>query len=178
MTVHVVTASRHGSTTEVGEAIARRLREAGLDARRVDAGSLDGLPPQSEPVVLGSPIYGGRWQRSARRILDLLAAEKHGARVVHIFSLGPLGEPRHPTDAQPEAEVTSYSAWHAHSAPVFAGRLERARLGPIERLMVRATGAPEGDFRDWPAIRRWADEIASGLRAGRDRGRDSIARAV
>jgi menaquinone-dependent protoporphyrinogen oxidase len=30
-------------------------------------------------------------------------------------------------------------------------------------MMVKAVKAPEGDFRDWDAIRGWADEIAATL---------------
>jgi hypothetical protein len=38
-------------------------------------------------------------------------------------------------------------------------------------MMVKAVKAPEGDFRDWDAIRTWADEIADDLdvRAGSER---------
>jgi menaquinone-dependent protoporphyrinogen oxidase len=48
---------------------------------------------------------------------------------------------------------------------VFAGRLVRAKLGVLERATVRAVHAPEGDYRQWDAIRAFADEIAKQLGA-------------
>jgi menaquinone-dependent protoporphyrinogen oxidase len=47
---------------------------------------------------------------------------------------------------------------------VFVGKLDKHSLGVGERLIVRAVGAPEGDFRDWAAIRSWARDIAGVLR--------------
>ena len=49
---------------------------------------------------------------------------------------------------------------------VFAGRLVRARLGFAERAIVAALRAPEGDFRDWAAVRAWADAITEAVTAG------------
>jgi menaquinone-dependent protoporphyrinogen oxidase len=37
-------------------------------------------------------------------------------------------------------------------------------------MMVKAVKAPEGDFRDWDAIRDWADGIARELGAGSGTG--------
>ena len=34
-------------------------------------------------------------------------------------------------------------------------------------MIVKAVKAPDGDFRDWDAIRAWADGIAAVLRANR-----------
>ena len=67
MGVTVITASRHGSTTGIGEAIASRLRVHG---HRVDTTDADEavLPPRDEAVVLGSPIYMGNWLKPARRL--------------------------------------------------------------------------------------------------------------
>jgi menaquinone-dependent protoporphyrinogen oxidase len=48
---------------------------------------------------------------------------------------------------------------------VFAGKLERKGLRFVERAMVKAFRAPYGDFRDWDAIRPWAEGIASELGA-------------
>jgi menaquinone-dependent protoporphyrinogen oxidase len=41
--------------------------------------------------------------------------------------------------------------------------VEPAELGFMERLAVRAVHAPAGDYRDWEAIRAWADRIAREL---------------
>jgi len=161
-TVHVITATRHGSTAEIGEAIARRLCERGLEARTEDAESAILAP--GEPVVLGSPIYMGKWLKSARVIAEQLAVEQPG-RPVWVFTVGPLGDPPQPEDAGPEEKVEAFAAERALSRPVFRGRLDRALLSHHERLAVRAAKAPDGDFREWDAIEAWADEIAAALGA-------------
>jgi menaquinone-dependent protoporphyrinogen oxidase len=43
---------------------------------------------------------------------------------------------------------------------VFPGRLDKHLLAIGERAMVTAMRAPVGDFRDWEAVRGWAEEIA------------------
>ena len=48
---------------------------------------------------------------------------------------------------------------------VFAGKLDKADLGRLERTMVRAVRAPEGDYRDWDEISEWATRIADSLSA-------------
>lgn len=46
---------------------------------------------------------------------------------------------------------------------VFAGRLDRSELNLAERLLTRIVHAPDGDFRDWDDVSRWADQIAGAL---------------
>jgi menaquinone-dependent protoporphyrinogen oxidase len=50
---------------------------------------------------------------------------------------------------------------------VFGGRLDLAELGTAERLIVEVVRAPAGDFRPWPAVRAWADAIATALEGTR-----------
>jgi menaquinone-dependent protoporphyrinogen oxidase len=157
MKIQVITATRHGSTAEVGEAIARRLGERGHEVNIFDAGSAELKPDQ--PVVLGSPIYMGKWLKPARAVLDRLAAEPTG-RQVFIFSLGPVGDPPKPENASPEDAVVAFAADRAVSTELFAGRLDSSQLGRLERFAIKAVKAPDGDYRDWPAIEKWAEEIA------------------
>jgi menaquinone-dependent protoporphyrinogen oxidase len=55
------------------------------------------------------------------------------------------------------------TASQAREHRVFAGRLDRKLLGFGERALVVAVRAPEGDFRDWDAIDRFAGEIVERL---------------
>ena len=48
---------------------------------------------------------------------------------------------------------------------VFAGKLDKGRLGFAEKAIVVALRAPEGDYRDWDEIHRWASDIADVLHA-------------
>ena len=157
----VIAASRHDSTSEVADEIADRLRGAGRAVERCAADRVTGLG-EAEAVVLGSPIYAGRWLESARRLLAE-QAEALAARPVWLFSLGPLGDPPKPEEPEPQELPAAAEAVGARDCRVFSGRLDRRRLNRRERLMVRAVRAPDGDFRDWDAIRSWADSIGDAL---------------
>jgi menaquinone-dependent protoporphyrinogen oxidase len=46
---------------------------------------------------------------------------------------------------------------------LFAGKLDRSKLGFAEKAIVAALRVPYGDFRDWTQIKQWALEIAGEL---------------
>jgi menaquinone-dependent protoporphyrinogen oxidase len=160
MLVLVAFASKYGSTREVAEAIAAEIGRAHevsvLDAS--DVRSLDGI----DAVVLGSAIYGGHWLESARKLVEDRCKEL-AARPLWLFSVGPIGDPPKPDEAGPDGISETLYATRARGHQVFAGKLDYAKLRRLERLMVKALHAPEGDFRDWESISAWARGIATGL---------------
>ena len=168
MQVEVITASKHGSTREIGEAIAGRLRERGHDASARDAEAVEALPVGAA-VVLGSPIYMGKWMKPARELAERISAEPE-RRALWMFSVGPVGDPPKPDDAKPEEEVERIAAERAVEHRLLTGRIDRSGLSRIERIALRAVKAPDGDFRDFAAIEAWADRIAAALDE-RDAGR-------
>lgn len=48
---------------------------------------------------------------------------------------------------------------------LFSGVLRPDQFPAVSRIIIRLTGARYGDYRDWPEIDAWADEIADQLRA-------------
>lgn len=171
MKVLVSAASKHGAAFEVAEEIGGVLREAldapGGEEERV----VEVLPPEQvgsvEPydaVVLGSAVYAGHWLEGARELARSHAAEL-AERPTWLFSVGPIGEPpkpeEDPVDVAPVLESTA-----ARDHRIFAGKLDKGALGFAEKAIVLALRAPEGDFRDWDAIRGWAREIAVDLGRG------------
>ncbi len=54
---------------------------------------------------------------------------------------------------------------HPVDTAFFAGALRPGQLPPLLRLMMRAAHTPEGDFRDWPAIRAWAANLSRAMGA-------------
>jgi len=172
MRVLVTAASRHGATAELATEIGARLRETRasersadtsieVDVRPVDAvEGIDGY----DAVVLGSAVYLGQWLDAAR---DWAAAhaEELSQRPVWLFSSGPVGAPLKPD----ESHVVDISSIAAALSPVehrvFPGKIDRLELGFAERAVVRALRVPEGDFRDWVAVRDWAAQIAEHLSA-------------
>jgi menaquinone-dependent protoporphyrinogen oxidase len=68
------------------------------------------------------------------------------------------------------SDEASMAARAAYTAPVrqllpeagevfFAGAIALDKLSLLDRLMVNMVKSPVGDFRDWPAIRGWAQGI-------------------
>jgi menaquinone-dependent protoporphyrinogen oxidase len=84
---------------------------------------------------------------------------------VWLFSSGPLGrdDPQPKGDPRHLAELLGETGARGHW--IFVGKLDRSRLGLGERLIAGLVKAPEGDFRDWDAVRAWAREIAAALAA-------------
>lgn len=162
MDIHVITATRHGSTREIGAAIAARLRDRGRAVAEHDAEDRIDLGA-GEPVVLGSPLYFGKWLKATRSWVEQLGAEPARGRPLWLFTAGQLGDPPQPADAKPEEEVLALVASHANDHRMFTGKLDRADLGLRERIALKAVDPPEGDFRDWDAIAAWADEIFATL---------------
>jgi menaquinone-dependent protoporphyrinogen oxidase len=160
--VLVTAASRHGATQEIARAIAARLDESpsGLAVMAVPVEqNPDPLPFAA--VVLGSAVYMGRWLEPARTWASAHAAALR-VRPLWIFSSGPIGDPPFPPD-EPHDAAPLLRLTGAREHRVFAGRLDKARLSFGERAMVTAMRAPLGDFRDWDAVRSWADAIGAEL---------------
>ena len=117
--------------------------------------------------VIGSAVYAGHWREAAVRFV-----RDHrlglSSRPVWLFSSGPVGRlatTHAPVDPAEVGELTS--AVFAHQHRVFFGALDRrtidgADLGFAERFVAKRF-VPEGDFRDWPQIDAWADDIANEL---------------
>jgi menaquinone-dependent protoporphyrinogen oxidase len=165
-------ATRSGSTAEVAESIAATLRDGGheVDLRPArDVRSLDGF----EAVVLGAPIYFGQWHKDARRFLSR-HRQALTQRPLAIFALGPV------TDAEEEMQMAVQQldenlANFPWLAPVekrmFVGRLDMAAL-PFPLSLMNVLPAkwyeelPEGDGRDWDAIRAWAGDLPAKLHLG------------
>jgi menaquinone-dependent protoporphyrinogen oxidase len=81
---------------------------------------------------------------------------------VWLFSRGPIGDPPKP-DAEPVEVSGIVTATTARGHRVFAGRLDRHRLGFAEKAMVAALRVADGDFRDWDGIDSWGRQIAAEL---------------
>lgn len=162
MRVLVTAASKYGSTAEIAQAIGDVLAGRGVDATVVP---IDGVVAVDDydAVVLGSAVYAGHWLSPAKEFVDT-NAKALAARPVWLFSSGPIGEPPKP-DEDPVDAKSMMEAAAAREHQVFAGKLDRARLGFAEKAIALALRAPYGDFRDWSEIRLWASDIADALQS-------------
>jgi menaquinone-dependent protoporphyrinogen oxidase len=163
MRVLVSTASKHGSTADIGRAIADVLTGEGIEARILAPEQVTSLD-EFDAVVLGSAVYAGRWMKSMKDMTERLG-EELAARPVWLFSSGPIGDPPKPEeDPVDVAAISERTGARGHF--LFAGRLDKKTLNFGERAIVGALKAPEGDFRDWDEIRDRALSIVEELSAG------------
>jgi menaquinone-dependent protoporphyrinogen oxidase len=160
MKILVTTASKHGATAEIGEAIAGKLREHDLEVDTRDPGAITSLAGY-DAVVLGSAVYAGRWMDAARRFSERHHAELR-LRPLWLFSSGPIGDPPQPVE-EPADGRRLVGELRAREHRVFPGRVNNADLGWVERTITKMVKAPDGDFRDFDAVRIWAAEIADQL---------------
>jgi menaquinone-dependent protoporphyrinogen oxidase len=173
MRVLVAWASRHGSTRGIAERIAERLVADGIDAEARAVTEVRDTAPY-DAVVVGAAAYMYRWLGDATSFVRRNRADL-GRKPTWLFSSGPIGtdlvdakgrdvlEASMPKELPELARLVGargtrifFGAWDPKAPPV--GMAER-----LMRLVPASATLPAGDFRDWPAIEAWADEIAGDL---------------
>lgn len=170
MKVLVTYASAAGSTRSIAEHLAERIRRYGHD---VVCRSVTDRPDaaQFEAVVLGSAIHGQQWLPQATDWLAAYGGTLRG-KPVWAFSVGmpaALGRPFRRLGA---AEACKIEAVLQHTVPVrahrlFSGVVDEQTFHGRSRWAFRLFGCRFGDFRDWPAIDRYAEQIANEVAAPR-----------
>jgi menaquinone-dependent protoporphyrinogen oxidase len=176
MSILVAYASRHGATQGIAERIATRLRADGFDVEVRPAAEVRDAA-RYDAFVVGAAAYMFHWLKDAtefvKRDRSVLAE-----RPTWLFSSGPLGTDTVDKEGRDVFEVTVpkefaelRAAIHPRGEKVFFGAMDPSArpIGMAERLMSLVPAGkdalPKGDFRDWPAIDAWADEIARELSA-------------
>jgi len=162
MRILVAVASRHGSTREIGDAVAEVLRDSGFGVDVADPDDIESIDPY-QAVLLGSSVYVGRWAASARALVDRCSCGLT-RRPVWLFSSGPVGTPLAP-ESDPEEIAGILARIRARGHRTFPGRLDTGGLGLAERAAVALLQAEQGDFRVWPDVEDWAAAIAADLHA-------------
>ncbi len=145
----VAFATKHGSTREVADAIAATLRRRGHEVDVQPAAKVKVLGDYGL-VVLGAPLYTGKWHKDAHRFLKRHQSILEG-RPVAIFALGPRKPPSEGTWPRSWEQLDGALAkhpWLAPAATVLFGGADPPKKGREPR-----------DQRDWQAINRWASEI-------------------
>ncbi|GAA4733956.1 hypothetical protein GCM10023328_11990 [Modestobacter marinus] len=157
-------ATAAGSTQGVAERIAGRLREAGLS---VTCAPVDpGLDPRAFCAwVLGSAVHGMAWLPSATDFLSRAAATPRPCWAFSVAGVSPSGPVRRwMTDQEVRRVQRGFPPGLAlEDHQLFAGVVDTTRVGWAGRAFWRALGGRPGDQRDWPAIDRWAAQVAAQL---------------
>lgn len=157
--VLVTYASRAGSTMEVAQAVAEELTKRGfaVDVLPVkQASSVDGYGA----VVIGSAVRMGSWLPDAVKFVEKNSAALQQKKTA-FFGLYLMNQ------GEDEASRTARSAYmeparkwvKPQTEGLFVGVGDPAKISFIERMIGKMVKSPEGDFRDWNAIRAWAQQI-------------------
>ena len=166
MRVLVVYASQYGATKGIAEHIGKTLSAEGITAPVSSVEEIEHVDASFDAFVIGSAIHASHWLKPAVEFVERYATVL-GTRPVWLFSSGPIGE-KYVDAPQPDPkEVVRFrQLLEPRDHVVFAGAFDRTVAretgGWLEKAVSRFI--PEGDFRDWPAIERWAQGIARALR--------------
>lgn len=168
MTILVTYASRSGSTAEIAEAIGETLSQQGIpvDVRPMTAVT-DVTPYQA--IIAGSAVRQEKWLPEAIQFLEA-HQQVLAQKPIATFLVGMAMATRNP--ARYQKALQSASGWmaparqlvHPVSEGYFAGVLDLKKIKELHfRIvlgsMVRLGLFPEGDHRDWEAIREWASAL-------------------
>ncbi len=166
-------ASVSGSTGEVAAAISKVLEKTGVTVQVqpvkdiVDVSSFDA-------VVLGSSIRAGRWLPEATQFLakhrDSLIRVPVAYFTTCLTMVNDTEDSRRTVLAYIEPVLEQVPEIKPVALGLFAGSLD-----PNRTMVMQTKVAPQGDYRDWDAIRAWAKEIRPALLGGSLSSRQSIA---
>ena len=156
MTVLVAFATRHGSTREVAESIACTLKAFAADVEFGEAREVRSQPGHGPGqarrwtlVVLGAPLYSGRWHRDAHRFLRRHRKELADVPVA-VFGMGPRND--------------DVLAWERSRTQLDRALAKHSWLTPTAVMVFGGVDPPDKrprrDLRDWTKIDAWAASIA------------------
>lgn len=165
--VLVTYASRAGSTVEIAAAIHQTLADSGLTVDLRPMQAVDDLTPY-RAVVAGSAVRMDKWLPEAMQFVERhqrALSQKPFAAFVVCLALAARNERR-----REQALATASGYLHPVRARVptvseglFAGVLDLRKLPLVYRVpfsvLTLAGIFKEGDYRDWDAIRHWADRL-------------------
>ncbi len=155
----VTYATRKNSTAEVAQSIAETLHAAG---QTVDLYPVKAVHDVShyDAVVIGSAIRFGRWLPEAVNFVSTNRESLSRVPVSYFTVCITLSDDSDENRATVQAYLDPV---RSILKPVregwFAGRLDYSRIDWWQRRLGKAIRMPEGDFRNWDAIRAWATSV-------------------
>lgn len=163
MRIRVITATRHGATTHVGDIVADELTAAGHEVERVNLAETDDLAvvaaPGADAAVLGASVYTGAWLERARIAQQHLLA---AGVPTYAFAVGVLGVTQEVTDP---AWTSPRTAETQAERVVFGGTIRLKGLSVRERSLLAVVRAKEGEYTSWDDVHAWARAVAADVAA-------------
>jgi menaquinone-dependent protoporphyrinogen oxidase len=162
----VTYATRAGSTFEVAARVAAVLRATGaiVDVKPVPAvHEVKGY----DAVVVGSAIRMGHWLPEA---VEFVKVNRETLSCIPTAYFVVSGLLRNDTPEMRRRVLAYLDPVRALRQPtsigLFAGKLDYSKMDGFDRSIAEAVSSAEGDWRNWEAIRGWANDLRSVLAHG------------
>jgi len=162
--VLVVYGTGTGCTTGVAEQIGKSLSDRGVTVDVVGAKEAP-APTGYDAVFVGSGVRAGNWHGPVKEWVAANAAVLKEVPVAFFTACLTMA-----TEPGKSDEVRAYTDELIRTTGVkpvdvglFAGWNEPKRFSFVERTILKMMKAPEGDFRDFPAVEAWTREVAPQL---------------
>jgi menaquinone-dependent protoporphyrinogen oxidase len=163
----VAYATSSGSTKEVAEAVGDALGGDGTAVEVRPAKEMSELGGY-DAVVLGTGVHAGNPYGDAQAFIAQHGAALSGmpvaAFVVCLTMKDRTAENCQQAEGYLDAVLAGAPGIEVVSKGLFGGKMDYAQQPLLLRWILKwFIKAPEGDFRDWEAIRSWAAEIKPAL---------------
>ena len=162
----IVYGSRCGSTEGVAEAIGQILSKAGA---KVDVRPVKNVadPSPYQALVVGSAIRMGKWLPEAVAFVkthqDTLRRLPVAYFAVCLTMKDDTMQNRRKASGFLDPVLKQFPQVKPVDIGLFAGAVDYKKLSFAYSLVLKVKGAPEGDFRNWEAIRTWAAGVHPAL---------------
>ena len=155
----VAYASKYGSTATVAEAIGQTFREEGAEVDVLPAKQVKNIA-QYNAVVIGSGVYMGKWLKDSMR---LIKQNKEVLNKMPVAYFEVCLAVREDTEANRKVAesyaIKAMALVKSVDLGIFAGVMDRKKVSFFHRLLLRFIIVPNGDFRNWDAIKAWAKQV-------------------
>lgn len=156
-------ASQFGTTGEVAEVIGESLCQGGAMVETKWVKHVKDLNNYNA-VIIGSAIQNDKWMPEATEFVKAYQKILSKLPVAYFFTCLTLFKPTEKAQHKATAYSDKICALAPQVKPVsvghFAGVLDYSKMSFFFRLIAKGVFAiiriPEGDYRDWDAIRSWA----------------------
>lgn len=165
----VAYATKAGATGEVAEFVAEVLGHDSADVDVMQAGEVTDVTPY-KAVVLGTGVRIGQVYGDAVQFLERHQQKLTQVPVAFFIVCMTMREDTEENRCTVEGYLDAVREKVPQVEPVdvglFAGELDYGKIRPPLKWVLKLMKQPEGDFRDWDAIRGWAEGLRPVLQAG------------